>query len=109
MLNGRLVKRKWGWYWTILSRKHFKVKLLRFKSAGKLSLQYHNHRNELWLFLSGKGSMKTAKVKGMFDIKSGDYYLAATGDLHKYIAITPTWVLEIQYGERCEESDIVRL
>lgn len=52
----RFVFRKWGWYLILLNHKKFKVKLLRFKKNGRLSLQYHNKRNELWLYLNGLDS-----------------------------------------------------
>lgn len=91
-MSGRFVRRKWGWYLTLLDRKHFKVKLLRFKRGGNLSLQYHNHRKELWLFLG-----------------NGEYSEIPEQTLHTHYALKPTYVLEIQYGEKCEEADIVRI
>ena len=90
-----LVKRKWGHYLTILDRARFKVKILRFKTGGKLSKQYHRKRNELWLFLSG--------------VHTGTYRYFPAGTLHTYRALKITYVLEIQYGEYCKESDIVRV
>lgn len=116
MFNERLVKRTWGWYWTILNRKHFKVKLLRFWKDKSCSKQFHNFRSELWLFLSGSGQMMTLDRKG-FNPKNGDYFEVELNDCveiptkttHIYTAITPTLVLEIQYGEKCIEEDIVRV
>jgi mannose-6-phosphate isomerase len=97
------VKRKWGWYWTIIDRPSFKVKLLRFHKGGKCSMQYHNMRNELWLFLKGSGSMNGLAIG------AGEYFYVEVRKLHQYYAKKTTWVLEIQYGEKCEEEDIVRL
>lgn len=116
MFNGRLVKRKWGWYWTILDRKHFKMKLLRFKKDGALSMQYHRFRDELWLFLSGTGKFILNPHERRSDDPSGEF--RAYGDsvikvgtyaLHQYIAEIPSWIIEVQYGERCVEEDIVRV
>lgn len=107
MIFDRIVKRQWGWYWTILDRKHFKVKLLRFWKGRKCSLQYHQYRNELWLMLKGFGSMK---LDGrMEDMTAGEYCLVPVGTQHKFVAIKPSLILEIQYGDFCMESDIVRL
>ena len=103
----RIVKRKWGFYITLIARERFKVKLLRFRAGEKCSHQYHEHRNELWLILKGFGSMKLAGTIG--DIKAGEYCLVPISMQHKFIAINPTWVLEIQYGDLCEEEDIVRI
>lgn len=88
----RLVKRAWGHYLVLLDRKQFKVKLLRFKKGSKLSEQYHRQRNELWLFL-----------------KSGEWILHPVLKQHTFYAEKVTWILEIQYGHICQESDIVRL
>jgi hypothetical protein len=91
----QIVRRKWGIYITLLDRKHFKVKLLRFKKGGQLSTQYHHLRSELWCFLTGECA--------------GDYMRIDQEAIHTWYARKPAWVLEIQYGEKCIEEDIVRL
>ncbi len=91
----RYVKRKWGYYITLLDRKHFKMKLLRFKKGGSLSIQKHYLRNELWVFLTGD--------------HEGNYYHIPVGEYHTYHAQKKTWVLEVQYGDYCLEHDIVRV
>lgn len=78
----------------MLDRKQFKVKLLWFNGKHRMSRQYHELRNELWLFLSGK--------------RQGKWKLNPVHQEHTYTA-GKALVLEIQYGVRCEESDIVRL
>jgi len=121
----QFVRRKWGWYLTLLDRKHFKVKLLRFKKGGACSNQYHNERAELWLFLSGKGNFKIAGENSHTNcfgetypigweedermMGAGEFMRVPLGLHHQYTALLPTLVLEIQYGERCVEEDIVRL
>lgn len=107
MFNGRLVRRAWGWYWTIIHRGQFKVKLLRFHRNKACSLQYHNLRKELWLFLTGRGWITKDDVH--VDVRSGDYMVIPRFTKHKYLAHIPTFVLEVQYGDRCEEEDIVRV
>lgn len=92
MIGKRLVFRTWGWYLTLLDRKHFKVKLLRFRAASRMSRQYHNLRNELWLFLN-----------------TGEFREIPARKLHTYRPRKTTYVLEIQYGEKCDEEDIVRI
>src|SRR6185369_872998 len=95
MIGKRFVRRQWGWYLTLLDRAHFKVKLLCFKRDGRLSNQYHRLLSELWLFLSGE--------------QSGAWRRINEDELHTYHAIRPTLVLEIQYGDKCDEKDIVRV
>lgn len=102
-MSKRICRRPWGFWIVLLDRRHFKVKLLRFKRGGRLSVQYHHHRSELWLFLNGLGRFNRE------GIKSGQWRLAQRNRKHTFRAIKPTWVLEIQYGEICSEEDIVRV
>ena len=78
----------------LLDRKHFKVKLLRFSGKQRMSRQYHRLRNELWLFLSGN--------------RSGQWKMNEKFKNHTYTG-GKAYAIEVQYGEKCEESDIVRL
>mgnify|MGYP003660114658 CR=1 FL=1 len=99
----QFAKRPWGFWLTLYKGKHFKIKLIRFKIGKSLSLQRHEYRSELWVFLSGKGVMLNAGA-----VHKGDYAFIQQGAWHKFIAGANTWVLEIQYGEKCEEIDIER-
>ena len=103
----RFVRRSWGWYFVLLNHRQFKVKLLRFKKEGKLSNQYHNHRSELWLFLQGLGTFFVGECRSI--IGSGEWNNITVRTPHGFVALIPTYVLEIQYGESCNEEDIVRI
>ena len=94
MPNKRFCFRPWGWWLVLLDRKHFKVKLLRFNGKHRMSRQYHKYRNELWLFLTGKSA---GRWRQHYKRKEHTYTAG------KAIAI------EIQYGSRCVEEDIVRV
>ena len=108
MFNGRLVKRAWGFYVTLLDRKHFKVKFLWFKKGKSCSMQKHSYRHELWLFLRG-GGMFDLSTLPPFIITKHDYLRVPKNEWHRFTAEMPTLVLEIQYGERCDEEDIIRV
>jgi mannose-6-phosphate isomerase len=103
----RFKKTSWGYWFVILQRKNFKIKLLKFKKGGQCSLQYHHHRNELWLFLKGYGNF--FNDIGYFEADPGTFQFVKKRIIHRFIANSPVLVLEIQYGEHCEESDIVRI
>lgn len=79
----------------MLDRTRFKVKLLYFKRNGKLSNQFHYHRSELWLYI--------------FGMNAGNFRMIAPKETHTFYSMRPTLVLEIQYGSKCDEKDIVRL
>lgn len=104
-------RRPWGWYLTLVSGRYFKVKILRFKSCHSCSVQRHKHRHELWLFLRGSGLFSTVAIRSHLineGAKAGDFKVAHRNTWHSYMALKPTTVLEIQYGDQCKEEDIER-
>lgn len=103
----RFSRRKWGWYFTLIDRKHFKVKLLKFNERCNCSLQHHRSRKELWLFLYGKGDFH--KDGSEFPVAQGDYVHVGSRVRHRFTALTCSLVLEVQYGDKCDEQDIVRV
>ena len=107
MLNDRLVFRKWGWYFTLIDGEHFKVKLLWFNMRDGLSYQRHELRKELWLFLKGWGSFNQEK-RELSRVFKGEWRFVEVNEFHQYFPFEPTLVLEIQFGEKCDEEDIVR-
>jgi len=100
----QFARRPWGWWIALYSAKRFKLKLLYFKRTGQLSMQRHKKRHELWLFLFGSGEfyMETPPEKG-------SAVLVRRHKWHQYTAHERTLVLEVQFGESCNESDIERL
>lgn len=102
----RFRRRPWGWWAVLLDRKHFKVKVFRVSGGCALSRQFHLYRRELWCVLKGYGQL-TGDVYPSC-IKAGDFVSIGLRSWHKFMAVRPTWVLEIQYGEKCQEEDIVR-
>lgn len=104
----RFKKTKWGWWAVILDRKHFKVKLLRFKKDGECSMQKHNFRHELWCWLSGKGVLDSNNGRLIYKA-AGDYASVPMQSWHQFKSFEKSLVLEIQYGSSCEEGDIERL
>ncbi len=102
MSEPRFRKRAWGWYLVLLEGENYKLKLLRFKRGGKLSVQKHRFRSELWLFIKGDGAWNGVTLPGMI------WRLAERDEWHFYRATKPTWVIEVQFGRECKESDIQR-
>jgi len=95
--------RDWGWWLVLWKGKHFKLKLIYFKKNKKLSYQRHEYRYELWLFLMGAGNMRNAGT-----LQRGDFAMIEKNAWHQFIAGNRTLVLEVQFGEKCNEEDIER-
>ena len=58
--------RPWGIYRVLLETPYTKVKEIVVHPHQRLSLQYHNHRSEVWTVVKGDGSVQlgdeTAKI-----------------------------------------------
>ena len=103
----QFVKRSWGWWVSILKRPRFKIKVLWFSAGKKLSVQKHAMRSELWCFLMGRGLFLNKNQ--WLGVNCGEYRLVPPETPHCYQAFKNTLILEIQFGDKCIEDDIVRL
>lgn len=99
--------KRWGWMLTLYKTRTFKVKLLYFNQGKSISMQRHKNRSELWLFIFGEMWLQTqsgTRIK----YKKGLWAYINEYEWHKFIAIKPSLVLEIQHGTNCSERDIER-
>lgn len=83
------------------------VKILTVDPGGMTSLQYHNHRDEYWRFISGNGEVVIGEDR--ISVKAGDEQFVSKKTKHRIIGGTePLVFLELHYG-KFDEADIVRL
>lgn len=83
------------------------VKILTVDPGQMTSLQYHNHRDEYWRFISGNGQVVIGE--DTISVKAGDEYYVPKKTNHRIIGGTESLVfLELHYGH-FDEKDIVRL
>jgi cytidyltransferase-like protein len=108
------VDRNWGYYEILSETKtegmHTKLKKLVVNPGASLSMQYHYNRSELWFIAEGR--CKLERQRHNFEIlEKGSRAKINQHDWHRLINPTnePVVVYEIQYGQQCEEEDIVRL
>jgi mannose-1-phosphate guanylyltransferase len=105
----QLVYRPWGSYETVSHGPHFQVKRLIVKPGCRLSVQYHHHRSEHWVVISG-----TAKIL------VGEQYLTLSENQSTFIPVGVVHslenpgdanleVIEVQSGSYLGEDDIVRI
>jgi len=109
MVDHTTVIRPWGYYHELCSSEHYKVKHIVIKPSAQISLQYHMHRTEHWVIISGTGQVtlddKIINVtadQSVFIPKTYHHTIKNTGtvDLH---------MVEVQTGTYFGEDDIVRL
>lgn len=109
------VQRSWGEYRVIYENKSeicTKVKELVVDPGKSLSLQRHQHRGEYWFVADGdcKVLLQKDDDKNLVDLTAGQDLLIQQGEWHRLTNPykSPCKIIEIQFGSRCEESDIER-
>jgi len=102
------VNRPWGWYENLLEDNGYKVKRLCVNPEERISLQYHNYRNEYWIVVSGNGKVEIDDISK--DVSVGDYIFVPINSKHRVTGgKCGIIIVEVQMGEMCEETDIVRI
>lgn len=102
-------QRPWG-RWTVLRETPgMKVKLIEVQPGHRLSLQYHHHRSELWICVSGRADARVGDHDLTLDLL--DSVRIPVGTVHRLgnSGRVPACIVEIQEGDQLVEEDIVRL
>jgi len=115
--------RKWGHYIVLWKNCNVKIKYIRVNPHYGLSFQKHNHRGELWFIVSGTATINTYGLPGipaeeverdkLQDHKrtKHQFFYINKGEWHQLINEEDDLliVIEIQFGDKCDEEDIERL
>ncbi|MGB0683682.1 MAG: mannose-1-phosphate guanylyltransferase/mannose-6-phosphate isomerase [Magnetovibrionaceae bacterium] len=103
------VHRPWGWYQSTDADNGFQVKRLCVKPGAKLSLQYHHHRAEHWVVVSGTAKVQRGTEEMILSRNESTYI--PLGEKHRLEnpGSVPLHIIEVQSGEYLGEDDIVRL
>ncbi len=98
----------WGSHSCFLSEEGYKVKILRVKPGGILSLQKHEFRSEYWVVGKGQATVEIDGHKKI--VKSGEYTHIPLQSIHRLSneCSEDLEVIEVQCGTILEESDITR-
>lgn len=102
-------ERPWG-RWEVLDiGAGFCVKRITVKPGAILSLQLHHHRAEHWVIASGRARVTRGEAK--LDLRPGEHVHIPLETAHRIEnpGSEPMEFIEVQYGERLDENDIVRL
>ncbi len=102
------VFRPWGSYEVLKVGQGFQVKRIVVTPNGRLSLQYHNHRAEHWVVVSGVATVTVGTEQSL--LQTGQSIYIGKGQLHRLENATkePLIIIEVQTGDYLEEDDIVR-
>jgi mannose-6-phosphate isomerase-like protein (cupin superfamily) len=101
--------RPWGAWYVLEKGKGYKVKRLEILPNESISMQYHNHRSEIWTVVKGKGKVI---IDGLiFEVNAGEFFDVPVKSIHKITNIGKETLtaIEVQLGEITDETDIVRV
>jgi cytidyltransferase-like protein len=101
-------ERQWGYYRVLHEAPGMKVKELTVEPGKSLSMQRHFNRSEYWMVEEGRCVVEGENRET--SLEEHDSYQINTGEWHRlYNPFSePCRIVEIQYGEACEELDIER-
>jgi cytidyltransferase-like protein len=106
--------RHWGYYRVLHEVPGTKVKKLTVEPGQSLSMQRHTYRSEYWHIASGECVVNSMTDNGYMlppaVLKEHNFYKVPKKEWHQLTNPfnLPCKVVEIQYGEHCEEEDIER-
>ena len=101
--------REWGSWKVLADNDTSKVKELTVLPGKSLSIQRHFKRSELWFVSEGECTIKREEITQK-KLRYHEYFNIPVGSWHSIKNHTDEVckIIEIQYGEKCEETDIER-
>jgi mannose-6-phosphate isomerase len=107
--NQEVGERPWG-RWSVLdSGPGYTVKKMEVDPGHRLSLQYHHHRSEHWLVISGVGEVEIDGETSAIVERSHVHIPLKAVHRVRNNGTVPLVILELQQGDVLDEADIVRL
>ncbi|MCK7467703.1 MAG: phosphomannose isomerase type II C-terminal cupin domain [Desulfosudis oleivorans] len=107
--EGYTEHRPWGYFKILEIGDTYKVKKLVINSGHRLSLQLHKKRDEQWIIVQGKPTIKRGD-----DIK--EYSIGQNVEIRRETLHRvennhkePVIIIEVQNGEYLGEDDIIRI
>lgn len=100
-------EKSWGSYTVIDVQEGSKTVKISMKAGEHMSYHYHEHREEVWTIVSGKGRTTVDGKEQL--IKAGDVIRIEAGSKHTVEAITPLDIVEVQLGIEISVADKVKI
>jgi mannose-6-phosphate isomerase len=103
------VEKPWGseLIWTHTDR--YVGKLISINAGSRLSLQYHNEKDESIYVVAGTLNLHLENEAGVMEVRKlqpGEYSRVVTGKKHRFEAVTDVRLIEVSTPEL---DDVVRL
>lgn len=101
--------RPWGTYTVLEEHTKYKVKQITVRPGAKLSLQYHHHRSEHWIVVSGTATVSVGEKT--FELAPNESTYIPKEAKHRLAnnQKEDLILIEAQVGNYLGEDDIVRL
>jgi mannose-1-phosphate guanylyltransferase/mannose-6-phosphate isomerase len=105
----RTVHRPWGRYEDIDQGERFRVKRICVAPGEKLSLQWHHHRAEHWVVVTG--TARVTRGEEVVLLTENQSIFINVGEVHRLEnpGKIPLQIIEVQTGAYLGEDDIVRV
>lgn len=102
-------ERPWGHFEILAESDLFKIKKITVNPSHKLSYQYHYHRDENWVIVSGTASVIVNEQN--YTLVTGESIFIKRLEYHRVInnSVEPLIFIEVQTGDSFDENDIVRI
>jgi mannose-6-phosphate isomerase-like protein (cupin superfamily) len=107
--RGRIVDKPWGYELIWVEAPGYVGKVLTIEAGKRLSLQYHERKDEAIFVMSGEMVLHIGDSPENVErvpLTEGDYRRIAPGVVHRFEAVTDTKLLEVSTPDL---DDVVRL
>ncbi|MCP4486708.1 MAG: cupin domain-containing protein [Gammaproteobacteria bacterium] len=106
---GEYENRPWGSWHVVDVGEGYAVKRIVIKPGKRLSLQLHNFRSELWNVVYGSGVVTVGGDE--FPVQRGSSIYIPRETRHRLFnhGTDVLQLIEVQYGSKITENDIVRI
>ena len=99
----RHAEKSWGNYSIVDVGEHSTTMKIHIDAGKNMSYHSHEHRDEVWIIVSGKGQTIVDGLKQT--VNTGDIIAIAAGSRHTIIAETDLELTETQIGENIDVKD----
>ncbi|OGE08715.1 hypothetical protein A3A60_04495 [Candidatus Curtissbacteria bacterium RIFCSPLOWO2_01_FULL_42_26] len=99
----RRIEKPWGWeiHW-VPDDKPYMGKILHINAGQRLSLQYHDKKQESWLLVNGRAKVVWDDEEGNLveiELELGKGFTCDLGQKHRLVGVTECDIIEISTPE----------